>query len=138
MNWEECEKIGLVEKRTPDAELAKSLLKIASERFDFFSSGRVSIFALEGVYEAILELCHALLALDGLKTLSHECAIEFLRNRYAGDSETEFLQKMRKKRHGVKYYGSMLDDVALQKYLEKGRTLFLELKNLAEEKVKSM
>ena len=43
MNWEECVKLGKIEKRTPDRELAKSLLKIAGERFGFFYSKNVDI-----------------------------------------------------------------------------------------------
>ncbi len=136
MNWEECVKLNMVEKRMPDKELARSLLKMATERFNFFHSGGNSIFAVEGVYEAILELCHALLALEGLKTLSHECAIEFLRNRYFSDYEVELLHKLRKKRHSVKYYGTILSGDTITNNLEKSRTLFLKMKAIAEEKLK--
>lgn len=136
MNWEECIKLNLVEKRTPDRELAKSLLKMAAERFNYFNSKDSSVFALEGFYEAILELCHALMALEGLKTLSHECAIEFVRNRYFGNYETEILQKLRKKRHGIKYYGTALSEETVKSNLERSRMLFLKLKKMAEEKLK--
>ncbi|MBU5678754.1 MAG: hypothetical protein KQA36_02580 [Candidatus Aenigmarchaeota archaeon] len=70
MNWEKCVRLNLVEKRTKDKELAKSLFKMASSRFNFFSSKGCSIFVLEGIYESVIELCHAFLALEGLKTLS--------------------------------------------------------------------
>ncbi len=135
MSWEECMKLGMVEKRTPDEELAKSLLKIAGERFDFFYSKNTSIFAMEGIYEAILELSHAFLALEGLKTLSHECAIDFLRGKYLDEYETDFLQKMRKKRHGVKYYGTSVSFEILKANMEKGRALFLKLKTILEGKI---
>lgn len=135
MNWEECEKFNMVEKRAPDKELAKSLLKIAIARFDFFYSKDASIFSLEGVYEAILELCHSLMALEGLKTVSHECAIEFLRNKYFGEYELEILHKLRKKRHGTKYYGTVLGNDMLKANLEKGKVLFLKLKAIAEGKI---
>ena len=50
------------------------------------------MFTLEGFYEAILEVCHAFLALNGAKTISHECAIEFLReNGLLKSSDVEFL-----------------------------------------------
>jgi len=52
MNWEECLKLNMVEKRTKDEELAKSLLKIVVERFNFFSTKNISLFTLEGIYEA--------------------------------------------------------------------------------------
>lgn len=136
MNWEECIRLNMVEKRTLDRELAKSLLKIAVERFKYFDSKDSSVFTLEGLYEAILELCHALMALEGLKTVSHECAIEFVRNRYFGNYETELLQKLRKKRHGIKYYGTLLSDETVKSNLEKSRMLFLKLKKMAEDKLK--
>jgi hypothetical protein len=50
MNWEECLKLNVIEKRTKDEELAKSLLKIAVERFNFFSTKNISLFTLEGIY----------------------------------------------------------------------------------------
>ncbi|MCS7105763.1 MAG: hypothetical protein NZ942_00370 [Candidatus Aenigmarchaeota archaeon] len=136
MRWEECIRIKMVEKRTKDKELAKSLLKIASERFDFFSSKPLSMFTLEGIYESIIELCHAVLALEGFKTLSHECAIEFLRGKYIDDYETEFLHKLRKKRHGVKYYGKIISEEVIKENLEKGRSLFLKLRLKVEKELK--
>jgi len=81
----------------------------------FFLTKEVSIFAGEGIYEAIIELGHSLLALEGLKKkLSHECAIKFLRKRYIKDFETEFLHKLRKIKHSIKYYGGF----KLQKLLK--------------------
>lgn len=134
MRWKECIERELVEKRTKDVELAKSLLKIATKRFNFFSK-EYSLFGLEGIYEAIIELCHALLSLEGFKTVSHECAIEFLRGAYLNDYEVEFLHKLRKKRHGIKYYGQILSEEVIRKNVEKGKSLFLKLKSIIEKKL---
>lgn len=135
MRWSECAKNNLVERRTKDKELAKSLFKIAIDRFDFFSTKEVSIFVLEGMYESIIELCHAFLALEGLKTLSHECAIEFLRGRNLNDYEVEFLHTLRKKRHGIKYYGRTLSEEVIKKNVEKGKTAFLRLKSILKDEL---
>lgn len=135
MNWDECTKLNMVEKRMEDKELAKSLFKISVARFNFFSSKDISIFTLEGIYESIIELCHALLALEGFKTLSHECSIEFLRNKYLNEYEVELLHKLRKKRHGIKYYGKILSEENLKRNVEIGKTLFLKLKSIIEEKL---
>ena len=76
------------------------------ERIRFFKEKEVSVFVFEWFYEAILEICHAFLALEGFKTVSHECAIEFLRNNaILSDSQIEFLHRMRRIKHGIKYYG---------------------------------
>ena len=88
------------------------------------------------MYESIIELCHALLALEGLKTLSHECAIEFLRNRYLGNYEVEFLHRLRKKRHGIKYYGRVLSKETIGKDVERSKEFFLKLKSILEEELR--
>ena len=137
MRWEEFVKLNLVEKRRKDKELAKSLFKIAIDRFNFFSSKDISLFTLEGIYEAIIELCHALLALKGFKTLSHECAIEFLRDKYFTTSEIELLHKLRKRRHGIKYYGRILSREVLKKNIKIGRTLFLKLKSIVKKELEN-
>lgn len=135
MNWEECINRNLMEKRTPDKELAKSLLNIAVDRFNFFLSKDISVFTLEGVYESIMELGHAFLALEGLKTISHECVIEFLKREHIDDYEAEFLHKLRRKRHGIKYYGKMLNRETIEKNVREGKNLFLKLKSIAEKKL---
>jgi hypothetical protein len=135
MRWSECIKSGLVERRAKDKELAKSLFKMAVDRFEFFSSKETSIFTLEGIYESILELCHSLLSLEGFKTLSHECAIEFLRNKCLNDYETELLDKLRKRRHGAKYYGELLSEAVIKKNIDNGTMIFLKVKTFVEKKL---
>jgi len=135
MEWEECIKRNLVEKKSKDVELAKSLLKMAKERFNFFLTKEISIFTPEGIYEAIIELGHAFLALEGLKTISHECVIEFLRETYLTDFEAEFLHKLRKKRHGIKYYGRILSPEVMKKYISSGKVIFKKLKKILEKRI---
>lgn len=57
MRWEDCLRENKVEKRKIDKELAKSQVKIARERFEFFKSIELSEstarFIMEGYYEAI-------------------------------------------------------------------------------------
>jgi uncharacterized protein (UPF0332 family) len=137
MNWEECVRENIIEKRTKDKELAESLFRMALDRFRFLMSKRENkenlIFILEGAYDAILELCHSLLALNGFKTLSHECAIEFLRNRYLDNYETDFLQRLRKLRHGIKYYGRTLKTENIKANLERSSQIFEKIKNILEK-----
>src|SRR4030042_3423405 len=120
MEWEECERGGMVENRTPDPELAKSLLIMATNRFEYFFPKGISIFTMEGIYEAVLELCHSLMAMHGLKTVSHECAIAFMKGRYLDDYEVDFLDKLRKKRHGAKYYGRILSEETIGENIKRG------------------
>lgn len=90
---------------------------------------------LEGIYESIIELSHALLALKGFKTTSHECVIEFLRGNYLNDYETEFLHSLRKKRHGIKYYGRILSEESIKRNVEMGKNLFLKLKEKVKKEI---
>lgn len=138
MIWEECIKRNLVERKSVDKELAKSLLEIATRRFNFFLKREISVFVLEGVYEAIIELGHAFLALEGMKTTSHECVIEFLRNKYLTQYESDFLHKMRKKRHGIKYYGKILSYENIKKQVNTGKRIFLKLKRRLETVLSSI
>ena len=75
---------------------------------------------------------HGFLALEGLKTTSHECVIEFLRNKYLSNYEAEFLHRLRKKRHGVKYYGRILSLDSVKKYVETGKRIFKKLRRILE------
>ena len=125
----------MMEKRTPDSELAKSLLIMATNRFDYFFPKGNSIFTMEGIYEAILELSHTLMALQGLKTVSHECAIAFLKGRYLDDYEVDFLDKLRKKRHGAKYYGRILSEETIGNNIERGVAVFKKMKSVAEKEL---
>ncbi len=137
MRWEECVGLNLVEKRTRDKELAKSLFKIALDRFRFLTSKEEKeenlVFVLEGIYEVILELCHSILAVNGFKTLSHECAIEFLRGKYLNDYEVEFLQRLRKLRHGVKYYGKIVEYEDTKANLERSKQIFEKIKSIVQK-----
>jgi uncharacterized protein (UPF0332 family) len=138
MIWKDCIELKKVERRTPDKQLAKSLFKIATKRIDFFRDKEISIFVLEGVYEAIIELCHAILTLNGYKTLSHECVIEFLRGRYLTDYEVEFLQRLRKKRHRAKYYGKIFSKEVIRKNVEIAIKVFFKLETLLKKELKKI
>lgn len=64
---------------------------------------------------------HSLMALQGLKTVSHECAIAFMKGRYLDDYEVDFLGKLRKKRHGTKYYGRILSEETIESNIERAK-----------------
>jgi len=61
------------------------------------------------------------MALQGLKTVSHECAIAFMKGRYLDDYEVDFLGKLRKKRHGTKYYGRILSEETIESNIERAK-----------------
>ena len=60
---------------------------------------------LENAYEAMREAADALLYLDGFKSYSHEASIAYLLRKGFGESEIIEIDRFRKIRNGIKYYG---------------------------------
>jgi hypothetical protein len=55
------------------------------------------------------------------------------KSRYISDDEVEFLHRLRKKRHSIKYYGRILSEESIKRNVEKGKELFLKLRPKIEE-----
>lgn len=115
---------GDVKKVSPDLGLARSLLASAQNRVAVLTplplteSSATVIF--ENYYEALRELCDAILAVEGFKSYSHIASIVFLK-RYAEFSERDLykLDNARQKRNQAKYYGKQValqDTYALRAY----------------------
>jgi len=92
-----------------DISHANSLFKMAQERLDIIIASipkEVPYKFLEEYYEIALQLIIAIMYSDGFKTLSHIKSIEYV-HKYKEISKEELviLDKMRKFRHGIVYYG---------------------------------
>lgn len=98
-------------KKIPiDKNLAKSLLDQANRRLAKVENQAITDenadFILEDYYEALRTLADAVLALNGYKSYSHEASIAY----FANDKDfspmlLEGLDRLRRKRHGIHYYG---------------------------------
>jgi len=110
--FEDC--IGdrkLVETGSRDIELAKELLLMADLRERFWDSVKKkskafpSLF-IEGHYEVIKELCTAILAADGWKSLDHECLFAYLRNKKPElELDFDYLLELKDLRNAIGYRG---------------------------------
>ncbi|MBU5678753.1 MAG: hypothetical protein QXJ96_03265 [Candidatus Aenigmatarchaeota archaeon] len=58
-----------------------------------------------------------------------------MRGKYLDNYETELLHKLKKKRHGIKYYGKILSEETVERNVEMGKTLFLKLKSIIEREL---
>lgn len=104
---------GDVKLSSIDKELAKSLKIRALEREDFILSlnitdkGAVIIF--EGIYDILIELCDAIVTLNGYKSYSHQASFALLKKfKEISEGDIEKLDIYRRKRHGSKYYAKKI------------------------------
>lgn len=100
---------GEVKKQSPDRNLSDSLAQDARKRFNYSLSQKLdeksAKYIYEDIYDSLRAAIDALLALQGFKSYSHAAGISFLKRFGFPDNELEFLEKMRKRRNGMKYYG---------------------------------
>ncbi len=108
IEWEEAK--NNIIKTAIDKEKAKSLylmLKERKEAVKFLDPLRFTSIIIEDYYEIIKECITALMSIDGLKTLSHEVLVAYLKKSYGEFSEHEilFIDEMRKLRNKINYDG---------------------------------
>lgn len=135
MKWQDCLEKKIARRTLKNTETARSLYKTAVERKSLIDSydknfGR---FAIEGCYESLVELVHALLSINGFKSYSHECSIEFLGEFYSDvfeKSEISFLQRLRTLRNLIKYEGKEIDASDAPYWMEGSCRVFEKLKNI--------
>jgi uncharacterized protein (UPF0332 family) len=101
-------KTHLIKRQTPDEYTAKQLAQESLDRFlvakALFNLQKPK-YALENAYEAARELIDAVLFLDGYKSYSHEASITYLIELGFSLTEAMHMDRLRKKRNDVKYYG---------------------------------
>lgn len=89
-------------------------------------------------YDALHELAESFLRFDKVKVENHQCLFAYLCEKHSElDFSWDFFEKVRTKRNGINYYGSLVnyDD---WKEVELQFTLYLKkLKEVVENKLKS-
>ena len=130
-------KKGDVKRQKPDINLSKSTLKESIERLEFsknISKLKISKYILENAYESMREAADSLLYLDGFKSFSHEASIIYLAKKGFGESDIMELDRFRKIRNGIKYYGENCDASDAQLALELAEKIIHKIKNLLNNK----
>lgn len=124
----------------PDSEKAKSLLKMAVQRQKMIKTIDSSKFTspkTEEYYEIIKELASALLALDGMKTLSHKVLIDYLKKfKELSTGERLRIDELRKIRNRIAYNGFFVPDDFLARNERVYIKIISKLKSIITKKLK--
>ncbi len=133
MSWEYFIEKKVVRKATPDTELAKSLVEMSERRLVFLQKQEIdnssaSIVASE-YYEAVREICEAILAVKGFKVYSHEAITSFLLEVLKDDYSAATFDRYRKIRNGINYYGKQIAKEEAEKASSEIRLLVKSLKS---------
>lgn len=116
-----------------DTNLAKSLTDQALRRISYVENEPIteqnSDFVLEHYYEALRTLADALLALHGYKSYSHEASIAYLtKDKDFSPMLLEGFDRLRRKRHGIHYYGQRVSIADAQEARELAKIIIPKLK----------
>lgn len=100
-----------VVKQKPNPIRAKSLVNDAEGRLkdiNLLDMDKFPKLIFENVYDALRDLCDAILLLDGWKSYSHEASISYLLKKGFDVAAASELDRFRYKRNGSKYYGEKI------------------------------
>ncbi|MCK4588830.1 MAG: hypothetical protein KAT77_00170 [Nanoarchaeota archaeon] len=99
----------LIEIGLKDKGMAKELLELAEHKEQFWKevdkSSKYPSLYIEGHYEIIKELCTAILALDGWKSLNHECLFAYIRSKKDLELDFDYLLELKDTRNAIDYRG---------------------------------
>lgn len=119
-----------VKKQTQDLHQARALVRESRERLHMakmIASTQKQKYVLENAYESIREFIDAIMIADGYKSYSHEASVAYLLQLGFPISDAMNVDRLRKLRNGIKYYG---EDVTNE---EAGASL-----KIAEEMIKKL
>ena len=140
MNWKRCKEEKIYERKA-DPEEAKSLLKMAeirqkdNERREI-TDENVSLI-VETHWEVQKQLTTALLILEGYKSYSQECLIEFLKEKHnLNKNHAKKMHQLRRLRNDIDYRGKFLDRDYLDRNQEKIEKITEKLKQKLEKELK--
>ncbi len=100
--------INAVKKQTPDMHLARATAKDCLDRIELAKAlikTQKPKYVVENAYESVRELIDAILYAEGYKSYSHEASIAYLEKLGFSIKEIMDVDRLRKKRNGIKYYG---------------------------------
>ena len=100
----------LIETGDKDNALAGGLLSLAVHKQQFWTEANLeskypSVY-LEGHYEIVKELATAILAIDGWKSLNHECLFAYLKEKRQDlEIDFDFILELKDIRNAIDYRG---------------------------------
>ena len=127
---------GDVKKQKPDINLSKATFKESMERLEFSKSllnVKKSKYILENAYESMREAADSLLYIDGFKSFSHEASIVYLAKKGFNEGDIMELDRFRKIRNGIKYYGEDCEESDAQLAVKLADKIVHKVKNLIDK-----
>ena len=109
MTWKDCLDENKARGASPDTALARAMVEMSGLRLDFLKSQKIdeknASIIMSEYYEAMREVCEALISMKGYKVYSHECITFFLREVVGEDRIADIFDRYRKIRNKINYYG---------------------------------
>lgn len=103
---------GDVKKQKPDKNLSNATFNDSLDRLEFSKNllqKAKNKYILENAYESMREAADSILYLEGFKSFSHEASIAYLIKKGFNERDIIELDRFRKIRNGIKYYGNDCD-----------------------------
>lgn len=128
-------KKGDVKRQSPDKNLSKATFKESLERLqlaELLWNKVKAKYVLENAYESMREAADAILYQEGYKSYSHEASIVYLLKKGFSDSEITELDRFRKIRNGIKYYGSDCEEEDANSALKLAKTITNKAKKILD------
>ena len=137
-NFEFFLKRGEVRKQSPDSNLSKATLRESLDRLQLSKNllqREKPKYVLENAYEAMREAADSILYIEGYKSYSHEASIVFLLKKSFEDADIRELDRFRKIRNGIKYYGKDCDDADAESAIMLAGKIIAKIRQLIEKRL---
>ena len=123
MKWENCLESGNAKQRKADKDLSKSCIKMSENKISDAQILNKNKGSISGVfvlyYDAFLETCQAIAALEGMKIYNHECITSFLKEYLEEETISKTFDECRQLRNGINYYGEEIDKGLAERLIER-------------------
>ena len=130
-------KKGDVKGQSPDKNLAFSAFKDSLERIEFerkLIHKSKPKYVLENAYEAMREAADSILYIRGFKSFSHEASIVYLLKEGFNERDIMELDRFRRIRNGIKYYGKDCDLLDAEQAIKLADKIITKIKEKIEFK----
>lgn len=127
---------GDVKKQSPNKNLSAATYAECLDRLALAKSIFVKEkpkYVLENAYEAMREAADAILYLEGYKSYSHEASIVYLMKKGFTERDIFQLDRLRKIRNDIKYYGKDCDKEDARDALALADKFLPQIKKLLKE-----
>ncbi len=129
-------KKGDVKRQNPDKNLSNATLKESLDRLQLAKNlvGKEKPkYILENAYDAMREAADSILYIEGFKSFSHEASISFLSNKNFDETDIIELNRFRKLRNGIKYYGGDCEKVDAELAIKLAEKIIHRIKKLLKD-----